>query len=155
MVTTKDKPDRDPAVTSRIMAAVRSRDTGPELLLRSELHRRGLRYRLRSKLPGKPDLVFSRAKVAVFVDGDMWHGHGWRERGFSSMEEQFANHRNPKFWIAKIQRNIARDREVSQQLEALNWTVVRVLESEVRRDLASAADRVQKVVRASITMKSC
>lgn len=146
---TEDRPHRDPAVTSRIMAAVRSHDTGPELLLRSELHRRGLRYRLRSKLPGKPDLVFSQAKVAVFVDGDMWHGHGWRERGFSSMEEQFANHRNPAFWVAKIRRNIARDQEVSQQLQALNWTVVRVLESEVRRDLASAADKVEEVVRAS------
>ena len=65
------------------------------------------------------------------------------------MEEQFANHRNPAFWVAKIRRNIARDQEVSQQLQALNWTVVRVLESEVRRDLASAADKVEEVVRAS------
>jgi DNA mismatch endonuclease (patch repair protein) len=145
-VTTKGRAHRDPAVTSRIMAAVKGRDTGPEIRLRSELHRRGLR--LRSKLPGKPDLVFSRARVAVFVDRDMWHGHGWRERGFSSMEEQFADHRNPDFWIAKIRRNVARDQEVSQQLTALGWTVVRVLESEVRRDVRSAADRVETVVRA-------
>jgi DNA mismatch endonuclease (patch repair protein) len=131
------------------MAAVRGQDTVPELRLRSELHRRGLRYQLHSKLLGKPDLVFPRARVAVFVDGDMWHGHGWQERGFSSMEEQFANHRNPDFWIAKIRRNVARDQEVNQQLEALGWTVVRVLESEVRRDITSAADRVETVVRVS------
>lgn len=131
------------------MAAVKDRDTVPELRLRSELHHRGLRYRLRSKLPGKPDLVFSRARVAVFVDGDMWHGRGWRERGFSSMEEQFANHRNPDFWIAKIRRNVARDEEVNQQLRALGWTVVRVLESEIRLDVTSAADRVEAVVGAS------
>jgi DNA mismatch endonuclease, patch repair protein len=148
-VTTKRRIHRDPAVTSRIMAAVRGRDTVPELLLRSELHRRGLRYRLRSKLPGKPDLVFSRARVAVFVDGDMWHGQGWQNRGFSSMEEQFANHRNPDFWIAKIRRNVARDQEVSQQLEALGWTVVRVFESEVKHDITSAADRVETIVRTS------
>jgi DNA mismatch endonuclease, patch repair protein len=148
VVTSKGRAHRDPDVTSRIMAAVKGRDTVPEILLRSELHRRGLRYRLRSKLPGKPDLVFSRARVAVFVDGDMWHGHGWRERGFSSMEEQFANHRNPDFWVAKIRRNVARDQEVGRQLKALGWTVVRVLESEVRRDVRSAADRVQIVVRA-------
>ena len=148
-MTTKSRAHRDPAVTSRIMAAVRSRDTVPELRLRSELHRRGLRYRLRSELPGKPDLVFSRERVAVFVDGDMWHGHGWQERGFSSMEEQFANHRNPDFWIAKIRRNVARDQEVSQQLEALGWKVVRVLESEVKHDITSASDRVETVVRTS------
>ena len=106
-MTTKGSAHRDPAVTSRIMAAVKGRDTVPEIRLRRELHRRGLRYRLRSKLPGKPDLVFSRARVAVFVDGDMWHGRGWRERGFSSMEEQFAGHRNPDFWIAKIRRNVS------------------------------------------------
>lgn len=65
------------------------------------------------------------------------------------MEEQFANHRNPGFWIAKIQRNVARDREVNQQLKALGWTVVRVLESEVKRDIMSVADRVETVVRTS------
>lgn len=149
IVAAEPRPHRDPAVTSRIMSAVKSRDTEPELLLRSELHRRGLRYRLSSKLPGKPDLVFSRAKVAVFVDGDMWHGHGWRERGFASMEEQFSNHRDPEFWIAKIQRNVARDQEVRLQLEALDWTVVRILESELRHDLVSAADKVEKVVKGS------
>ena len=147
MAAGKSQNHRDPAVTSRIMAAVKNRDTVPELRLRSELHRRGLRYRLRSKLPGKPDIVFPRAKVAVFVDGDMWHGHGWRERGFSSMEEQFAQHRDPDFWVAKIQRNVARDQEVNQQLKVLGWAVVRVLESEIRRDLTAAADTVEEAVK--------
>jgi DNA mismatch endonuclease (patch repair protein) len=117
------------------------------MLLRRELHRRGMRYRLRSKLIGKPDIVFPTARVAVFVDGDMWHGHGWRERGFSSMEEQFKNHRDPNFWIAKIRRNVERDREVTAALEAGGWTVVRVLESAVRRDTSKAADVVEAAVR--------
>ncbi|MEV6894269.1 very short patch repair endonuclease [Kribbella sp. NPDC051137] len=129
------------------MSRVRSRDTVPELLLRRELHRRGLRYRLGYQLPGKPDVTFVSARVAVFVDGDMWHGHGWRERGFSSMEEQFANHRDPAFWVAKIRRNVERDAEVGAELSSLGWRVVRVLESQVRRDPGAAADVVEAAVR--------
>ena len=67
---------RDPKITSRIMAAIRGRDTEPERLLRSALFRRGLRFRLHAKLPGRPDIVFRRVRVAVFVDGDFWHGGG-------------------------------------------------------------------------------
>jgi DNA mismatch endonuclease, patch repair protein len=69
---------RDPAITSAAMRRVRSSNTSPEMMLRRELHARGLRYRLQGKdLPGKPDLVFRSARVAVFVDGDFWHGHSW------------------------------------------------------------------------------
>lgn len=133
---------RDPAITSKIMASVRSKNTEPELLLRRELHRRGLRYRLHADLPGKPDIVFAGPKVAVFVDGDFWHGHGWRERGFESMEAQFARHADPDKWRAKITRNMARDREVNELLATLGWRVVRVLESEVRADIDAVAKRV-------------
>lgn len=134
---------RDPAVTSRIMSAVRSKDTQPELLLRRGLHRRGLRYRLHvAGLPGRPDIVFPRAKLAVFIDGDFWHGHGWRERGFNSMEAQFANHRDPDKWIRKIQRNVARDSLVSKQLASAGWNCIRVLESQLRRDPEATADLV-------------
>lgn len=138
---------RDPAITSRIMSRVRSRDTVPELLLRRALHRRGLRYRLHAELPGTPDIVFPRQKVAVFVDGDMWHGEGWRERGFRSMEEQFSNHRNPEFWIAKIRKNVQHDQDVNHALVGLGWAVHRVRESEVRGDLVSVVDEVEALVR--------
>ena len=138
---------RDPAVTSKIMAAVRSKDTEPEWLLRRELHRRGLRYRLHDRrLPGCPDLVFMRARAAVFVDGDFWHGHGWKERGFASWEEQFAGHRDPTKWRAKIARNIERDREVDRLLAELGWRVLRVLESAIRSDVTAAADDVAALV---------
>lgn len=134
---------RDPAITSRIMAAVRSKDTEPEWLLRRELHRRGLRYRLHdSRLPGRPDLVFARARTVIFVDGDFWHGHGWRQRGFSSWEAQFAGHRDPAKWRAKIARNMERDREVDQMLRGMGWRVLRVLESAIRFDVTAAADQV-------------
>lgn len=141
---------RDPAVTSRIMAAVKGKNTEPELLLRRALHRRGLRYRLHDKrLPGCPDMVFASARVAVFVDGDFWHGHGWRERGFSSFEAQFDNHRDPARWRTKIARNMERDVEVNTDLGRLGWNVVRVLESDIRRDVESVAGAVEARVRAA------
>jgi DNA mismatch endonuclease (patch repair protein) len=131
------------------MSAVRNRDTQPELLLRRELWGRGLRYRVRNRLTGRPDLVFAGARLAVFVDGDFWHGHGWRERGFSSMEQQFEGRNNAGFWRAKIRRNVERDAEVTAALEAEGWTVLRLLESELRRDTAAAADRVAARLRGS------
>jgi DNA mismatch endonuclease (patch repair protein) len=92
--------------------------------------------------------VFGPARVVVFVDGDFWHGHGWRERGFTSWESQFDNHRNPAKWRAKIGRNIERDREVTAELQSLGWCVVRVLESAVRRDVSTVAKEVESAVRA-------
>lgn len=136
---------RDPAVTSRIMSSVRSTGTRPEMALRRELFGRGLRYRVRSTLIGRPDLVFPGARVACFVDGDRWHGNGWRTRGFDSFEEEFA-HRNSDFWKQKITRNMARDVEVTNQLQADGWLVVRVWASEVQADLAGVADRVERCV---------
>lgn len=145
---------RDPAVTSRIMAAVKGKDTEPELLLRRELHRRGLRYRLHDRrLPGRPDMLFVSVRIAVFVDGDFWHGHGWRERGLLSYEAQFDNHHDPERWRTKIARNMARDVEVNAALERLGWTVIRVLESDVRRDVKAAAELVEARVRADAPRK--
>lgn len=146
---------RDPAVTSKIMAAVKAKNTQPEMMLRRELHRRGLRYRLHADLPGRPDIVFLATRVVVMVDGDMWHGHGWAERGFDSWQAQFAHHSNPDKWIAKIGRNIQRDQEVNEQLAQLGWTVLRVLESEIRRDVATTANRVEQVVRPTPAGAKC
>lgn len=127
------------------MAAVRSRDTAPERLLRSALFRRGLRFRLHGKaLPGRPDIVFATRRVIVFVDGDFWHGGGWKQRGFARLEDQFA--RNADFWIAKIQANMARDRKVTRQLRRLGWTVIRLWESQVRRSPERCAERVSKLL---------
>lgn len=136
------------------MAAVKGKNTEPELLLRRELHRRGLRYRLHDKrLPGRPDMVFASARVAVFVDGDFWHGHGWRERGFSSFEAQFDNHRDPERWRTKIARNMERDVEVNTELARLGWNVVRVFESDIRSDVASAAAVVEATVRSTMSRR--
>lgn len=116
------------------------------MALRRELFRRGLRYRVRTAVLGRPDIVFPGARVACFVDGDRWHGHGWELRGFASFEDEF-RHRNADFWKQKITKNIQRDREVTQQLESGGWVVVRAWASEVERDVAEVADHVESVVR--------
>jgi DNA mismatch endonuclease, patch repair protein len=130
--------DRTSAQRSETMRRVRSRDTSCEVELRRELHRRGLRYSLRAKLPGSPDIVFVRAGVAVFVDGCFWHGcplHCRRPAG------------NASYWAAKIERNVARDARVTAQLRGMGWRVVRVWEHDVRQRPGSAAARVERVVR--------
>lgn len=131
-------------MTSRIMAAVKSRDTSPELALRRALHRRGLRFRVSpGEVPGRPDVVNRSKRLAVFVDGDFWHGNpdDWARRGFDSMEAQFRS-ANRERWVAKLRRNMERDREVTSQLGSEGWTVLRFWESEVRGDLDAVVDRI-------------
>ncbi|MBI4580256.1 MAG: very short patch repair endonuclease [Planctomycetes bacterium] len=133
--------------TSRIMAAVRNRDSTAELAIRSRLWANGLRYRLRTKLPGKPDIVFPTQRIAIFVDGDFWHGHAWQTRGLPSLEAQFPSRTD--WWMAKISRNMERDREVNEQLRAGGWTVLRYWESDVLGDPNSIARSIAERVRGS------
>lgn len=118
---------------SAIMRRVRGRDTAPELLLRRALHARGLRYRVCvAGLPGKPDIVFTRRRLAVFIDGDYWHGGQWETRGLRRLEEQFARTNDPTYWPRKIRRTMARDCAATAALLAAGWTVLRFWESDVR-----------------------
>lgn len=134
---------RDAAVTSRIMAAIPSRDTKAEVVLRKALHSRGFRYRVHSRaILGRPDIAFVSRRVAVFVDGDFWHGNTWRLRGATSLRAQFGRWRNSDFWISKIRGNMARDRAVNRALRREGWTVIRVWESAIARDLDSCIARV-------------
>jgi DNA mismatch endonuclease (patch repair protein) len=105
-----------------------------------------MRFRKNSKLMGRPDIVFVGPRVAVFVDGDFWHGKGWRARGFASFADQF-NHRNAEWWRTKIERNMERDKRVTRALRAEGWRVIRVLESEIVRDVSRAATKVERAVR--------
>lgn len=124
-----------PHVRSRVMARVKGRDTGPELALRRALHRRGVRgWRChRSNLPGKPDIAFGRAKLAVFVDGGFWHGH----------PKKWWPGRSGPYWDAKITRNQARDQRVNEELTDLGWRVIRFWDFEVVRDPDAAASQVE------------
>lgn len=138
---------RDPSVTSRIMSAVRNRDTKPELALRRALWRRGLRYRLKTTVHGKPDIVFSGARVAVFVDGDFWHGNAWRVRGLPTFESQFDRMNNGQFWRDKLTANMARDAEVTTSLTAAGWLVYRVFESRLASDGTGVVAEIERLVR--------
>jgi DNA mismatch endonuclease, patch repair protein len=123
------------AVTS-VMRANRSRDTSPEAAVRSVLHRRGRRFfkrrtiRLEGRRWTQPDVVFPRARVALFVDGCFWHRcpiHGTTPTA------------NAWYWVPKLERNVARDRDTDSQLTAMGWMVVRAWEHE---DPVEVADRL-------------
>jgi DNA mismatch endonuclease, patch repair protein len=140
---------RNPETTSRIMAAVKHTGTRPEMALRREVHRRGLRYRVSTTVVGRPDLVFAGARVACFVDGDRWHGNGWRTRGYDSFEDEF-NHANSVFWMNKITRNMQRDQDVNALLREQGWVVFRTWASEVDRGVLAVADELEAIVRGRV-----
>lgn len=124
------------------MAAVRDRDSKAELALRRAVHARGYRFRLRPRVTGRPDFVFPSRRIAVFVDGDFWHGNSWRLRGDASLEEHFAKWRNTRFWLKKIRRNVERDREVSTALRRDGWRVLRFWESDIEKKLDRCVNMV-------------
>lgn len=124
-----------PAGRSRNMAAIRGKDTKPELTLRHALRRAGATgYRLhRRDIPGRPDVAFIRWKVAVFVDGVFWHGHPdhWNPANASS-----------EYWRSKIARNIERDRAADIALSELGWAVVRLWDLDIQTNLTGCIRRV-------------
>lgn len=140
---------RTSEITHKIMSAVKSQNTRPELLLRHALWMRGLRYRVNvNSLKGKPDIVFTRAKIVVFCDGDFWHGHNWAIRGMSSLDEELS--RYSPFWRNKILGNIKRDKKVTTILEAEGWSVIRIWESEIKAHVDKCADLVETVYKEKI-----
>lgn len=125
------------------MSRIGSRDTRPELKLRRALWNQGLRYRIhRTDLPGTPDIVFSSRRVVIFVDGDFWHGRQWRLRGLATLDEQFSKSANSAYWVAKIRRNISRDRRVTRSLKRMGWRVIRCWESELDTNFESCVQMV-------------
>jgi DNA mismatch endonuclease (patch repair protein) len=121
------------AAATRVGEGNKRKDTAPEVRLRSHLHARGLRFRKDPPLvvegrKVRPDVVFTRARVAVFVDGCFWHGcplHGTMPRS------------NRDYWVPKLRRNAERDRQIDEDLARAGWTVVRVWEHENAADAAS------------------
>jgi DNA (cytosine-5)-methyltransferase 1 len=129
------------------MRRVRSRDTEPEQAFRRALWAGGLRYRTSVRsLPGTPDIVLPVHRLAIFVDGDFWHGKQWSRRGLDSIEEQFKNCSNAVYWIRKIKRNSDRDRAATRDLIQSGWRVLRFWESDIRSDLQRCVDTVMKTV---------
>lgn len=122
---------------SRTMSKIRGKDTKPELLLRKALWAKGYRYRVHYKnVTGKPDITITKHRLAIFVDGKFWHGHDWQEK-----KKQIKS--NAGFWIPKIERNMQRDQEVTLRLEAEGWTVIRLWEDFILRDLAACVKTIE------------
>lgn len=120
----------EPARRSRMMSGIRGRDTKPEMVVRRFLHAHGYRYRLHRKdLPGKPDIVLSRLRVCIFVNGCFWHHHsGCR---FAVLPKS-----RPEFWEAKLLANAVRDQQIVKSLNEKGWRTLVVWECELRRSEA-------------------
>ena len=127
-----------PVVRSRIMAAIRGKDTSPELAVRRYLHRCGLRYRLHAAgLLGKPDLSFPRYRTVVFVHGCFWHVHPGCRYG------RIPNS-NRAYWASKLRRNVLRDKRNVSQLKELGWHVETIWECQIGdRVLSRLACRIR------------
>ncbi len=126
----------DEQTRSAIMRRVKSTGTEPELRVRRALHAAGFRYRLhRRDLPGRPDLVFPRYKLLVFVHGCFWHWHGCKR---SRMPIS-----NREYWEAKIARNVARDERTRSDLDALGWEQIVIWECQLPAGIAAATARLQ------------
>ncbi len=121
---------------SKIMSCIKGKNTKPELLLRKVLWGRGLRYRINNNdLPGKPDISIKKYKLAVFVDGEFWHGYNWNEKKMKIKS-------NRKFWIPKIERNMQRDEENNRKLREKGYKVIRYWANDVKDDVTACAEPI-------------
>ncbi len=129
-----------PEQRHRNMQAVKNKNSDIELALRKELWRRGIRYRKNVKsVFGHPDLAFIGKKVAVFCDSEFWHGYDWDNR-----KNDIKTRR--EFWIPKIERNIQRDIEVTEELERQGWAVLRFWGKEIKKETVRCADIIQQTL---------
>ncbi len=127
---------------SLIMSHIRSRNTKLEInflrLLSAKLYPQGFRYKKHYKLlPGKPDVVFIRQKLAIFIDGDFWHGYNLKKLGKSVPR---------KYWLAKIKRNMQRDKKTNFMLRKNGWTVLRFWEHQIKKDPKKAIMKIEKTL---------
>ena len=139
--------DTTPEV-SRRMSRVRLKRGQAETLLAKALWKAGYRYRLNDKrLPGSPDIAIARYRVAVFVDGEFWHGYDWARR-----KERLKSNR--EYWIEKIQENIARDRRCDLLLQQAGWSPSHFWEKEVKKDLAGCLAAIEDLILEGIVGRS-
>lgn len=124
------------------MQHIRSKDTSIEIILRKKLWEKGYRYRKNSNdLPGKPDIVLTKYKIAVFCDGEFFHGKGWE-----ILQPKLEKSNNSKYWIKKISRNMERDDEVNKKLLFLGWTVIRFWGKDIIKDVDRCVSVIEEVI---------
>lgn len=123
------------------MQHIRGKDSKPEIILRQALWKKGIRYRKNYKrLPGCPDIVLTRYKIAIFVDGDFWHARGYQDNLGSQINS------NKAFWQKKLTRNVERDKEVNDRLTQMGWLVLRFWESDICKNLPYVLEEIDKYV---------
>ena len=116
----------DPSERSALMSSIKSKNTKPELIAFTALRKRGISFqRHYDRVPGKPDIARPRKKLAVFIDGDFWHGR--------ELDRMIARYGEESSWVVKLRRNVARDAEQEMYLRSNGWDVLRVWESDLRR----------------------
>ncbi len=124
------------------MSHIRSKNTSIEVLLCKELRKRGYGYRKNYKeLPGKPDIVLTKYKIAIFCDGEFFHGKDW-----ASQKERVQQGNNPEYWISKIERNMARDEEINRELIHLGWIVLRFWGNDIRKHMDSCINEIENAI---------
>lgn len=122
------------------MSRIRSRDTSIETVFRKALWHNGIRYRKNYKpLPGKPDIAITKHRIAIFCDGEFWHGKDWEVKKLKLKG-------NREFWIAKIERNMNRDKETDRLLYAMGWKVLHFWGNDIKKDIASCVEEVMETI---------
>ena len=124
------------------MSNIKSCDTSIEIKLRKALWDSGYRYRKNyKKLPGKPDIVLLKYKIAIFCDSEFFHGKDW-----GKLQKQLESGNNSEFWINKIAKNIERDNEINKQLMFLGWKVIRFWGKDIKRDVKYCLKVVEETI---------
>lgn len=127
-----------PAQRHKNMVSIRSKDTQPEIILRKALWQIGIRYRKNYKaLAGKPDIVLTKYRIAIFCDGDFWHGHEFHE-----IQKRVGT--NKTYWIKKITTNMQRDKEITNELSEEGWLVLRFWASDIEKDLQGCVRQIRE-----------
>ena len=127
-------------VRRRTMSRVPNMNTSIEQRLRKALWHSGIRYRVNyTKLPGKPDIAITKYKIAIFCDGEFWHGKDWLIKGDNIKS-------NREYWVPKIQRNIERDIDVNKTLSYQGWTVMRFWGNDILKNLESCVEDVKEEI---------
>ncbi len=121
---------------SEVMSKIRGKNTKPEKLLRTSLHQRGFRFRIHRKdLPGKPDIIFPKQRIAIFVHGCFWHFH-------QECNEGRIPSSNSEFWKEKLLKNVSKDAQHIKALESLGWTVLVIWECDIEKQLEKTLSKV-------------
>lgn len=131
-----------PEQRKKNMKNIKSKDTEIELILRRALWKKGFRYRKNyDLLPGKPDIVLTKYKIAIFCDGEFFHGKDWEK-----LRCKLENSNNSEYWIKKISKNIERDNDIDKQLSAMGWTVIHFWGEDIKKNIDECIIAIEDII---------